>query len=91
MSRSTEIRALRKELLMLQAEQLRLALRQDIDALRPIDAIPVRGGLEWLESLSGILGNALPGRWGRWVSLGLNAWHLVRRLLRVAKVAAAAD
>lgn len=85
MSRATEMRALRKELLMLQAEQLRLALRQDIDSLRPEDAIPVGSGLEWLDSLSGLLGNALPGRWGRWVSLGLNAWRLVRRVISKLK------
>jgi len=88
MSRATEMRALRKELLMLQAEQLRLALRQDIDALRPVDVLPVGSGLEWLESLSGLLGNALPGRWGRWVSLGVSAWRLVRRLLHKLKAAA---
>ncbi len=88
MSRATEMRALRKELLMLQAEQLRLALRQDIDAIRPLDAIPLGSRLEWLESLSGVLGSVLPARWGRWVSLGLNAWRLLRRVIAKAKVAA---
>lgn len=87
MSRTDEIRALRKELLMLQAEQLRLALRQDIDALRPEDVLLAGGRLEWLESLSGVLGNALPGRWGRWVSLAVNAWRIVRRLLVKFKAA----
>lgn len=84
MSRASEVRALRKELLMLRSEQLRLAVRQDLDALRPVDVLlGTQGRVEWFETVAGLLGPLLPRRFGRWVTLALQGWNLVRRISKV--------
>ncbi|MBS1208851.1 MAG: hypothetical protein H6R19_1249 [Proteobacteria bacterium] len=79
MSRRT-VRDFRKEMLLLQAEQYRLALRQDLASLAPM-APEGKDHLVWIETLAGILGAVLPARWGRWLNVALSAWRIGRQAL----------
>lgn len=74
------LRTLRKQMLQLQAEQFRMALRQDLVRLNP----PAPSGPDhsaWLETAGNLLGAVLPGKWGRWLNVGLSAWRIGKRVL----------
>lgn len=74
-------RAIRKQFLQIQAEHLRLALRQDLDVLHPLPGTGANERSVWLETVGGLLG-VLPGRWGRWLPIGLTVWRIVRILTK---------
>lgn len=80
MSHRQMMRSFRKEMLLLQAEQFRMALRQDLGGLSPEPAPGMPSGA-WLEALASVLGAVLPGRWGRWLNLGMSAWKIGKRVL----------
>jgi len=85
MSRSATLRALRMELLQIQARQIRLSLREDFDGLKLSRGVSLREGLAWLGTFSGVFASVLPARWGRWLNVGTGLWRIGRRLLSVFK------
>ena len=80
MNRGT-LRTLRKEMLLVQAEQFRLALRQDLDSLMPPRTVAATAQGPWLETFAGVAGAVLPARWGRWMHVGVSAWRIGKRIL----------
>lgn len=82
MSRRTLIREFRKEALLLQAEQYRMVLRQEL--ISPASRTGAKIPSEWLETLGSVLGAVLPARWGRWLNVGLSAWHIGKRVIAKA-------
>lgn len=79
MNRCRMMRSLRKEMLVLQAEQYRLALRQDLGDLDA--STSGKGNTAWLETLAGVLGAVLPARWGRWLNAGLSGWRIAKQVV----------
>ena len=90
MSRRT-MRALHKEMLLLQAEQYRLALRQNLDSLAPPRSVVAAAQSPWLDTLAVLAGAVLPARWWRWMNAGMSAWRIGKRLLAKDKPAAPAN
>lgn len=80
MSRRAMMRELRLELLQLQAEQHRLALRHELKALNLSPRPSAGQNPAWLETLTSVLGAVLPARWSRWLNVGTGLWRVVRRL-----------
>ena len=78
---SQTLRDFRKEMLILQAEQYRLALGQNLAGLMPIAPQDSKDHMVWIETLAGILGAVLPARWGRWLNVGLSAWRIGKQVL----------
>ncbi|GAB2894899.1 hypothetical protein GCM10027046_25140 [Uliginosibacterium flavum] len=81
MNRRRMMRSLRKEMLVLQAEQYRLALRQDLGSLNLASSVSGKAQSAWLETLAGVLGAVLPARWGRWLNAGLSAWRIAKQVM----------
>lgn len=78
MSSNPELRALRKELLRLKAEQYRAASRQ---ALGDIGShLPFGGRSVLIEHILNLVAPILPGKWSRIASMSMSVWRSLRRV-----------
>lgn len=85
MSQRCVMRNLRKEMLILQSAQQRMAVREALQNLQQganllSPARSEQASLPWLDALTSVLGVALPARWGRWFNAALGAWRIARRV-----------
>lgn len=79
MSRRKLMRDLRKEMLLLQAEQLRLALREEFKSVLP--SAPHTAPSWGIGEFVSLLGAIFPGKTGRWLRVALAAWRLGKKLV----------
>lgn len=88
MSRRRVMRSFRKEVLILQAEQHRQRLQNEMQSMHGLGPTSSEQGKEsppWLDVLGSVLGAALPPRWGRWLNVGMSAWRISRRVSALRK------
>jgi hypothetical protein len=79
MNRAQKLRSLRKDMLLLQAKQYRMALQHDLSHLNASGSDD-KDYSAWLETAGSVLGAVLPARWGRWLNVGLSAWRIGKRI-----------
>lgn len=90
MRRKAFDRALRKQLLLLEARQQRMCLSEEFKALGGGAQGSFWGALD-CNSVAGLVANLLPGRWCRMLSIALATARLVQRWAAARKATACGE